>query len=362
MRTIYREGHVVRLIDQTRLPADLHVLDCATCEALCDAVRRMQIRGAPALGVAAAYAMALAGQEAPFGWATFVAHMDRAADLVKGTRPTAVNLSWGVQLALDVVARASAKDVATLRADLWQLADDLAEADVATNQLLGDTGSRLLADGSRILTHCNTGSLATVDWGTALGVVRSAHRAGKALHVYVDETRPFLQGSRLTAWELEQEGIPYTIITDSMAGYLMAQEEVDLCIVGADRIAACGDVANKIGTYSLAVLAHAHGVPFYVAAPTSTIDLNTPNGAAIPIEERDPSEVLGFGGLRVAPLGAHARHPAFDVTPSRYVTAIITEAGILHPPYLQSLADALKTKSDAAGRPAIAGGRPLEDA
>lgn len=233
---------------------------------------------------------------------------------------------------------------AGVRAALWDLADGLAMADIETNQRLGAHGARLIPPRARILTHCNTGSLATVGWGTALGVVRSAHQAGTPLHVYVDETRPFLQGSRLTAWELEGEGIPYTVITDNMAGYFMARAEIDLCIVGADRIAASGDLANKIGTYTLAVLAQVHHLPFYVAAPTSTIDLTIETGAEIPIEERDPSEVLAFAGVRVAPTGAHARHPAFDVTPSRYVTAFITEAGVLRPPYQEALARAVRER------------------
>jgi methylthioribose-1-phosphate isomerase len=227
------------------------------------------------------------------------------------------------------------------RTAVWQLADHLAEADIAVNRQMGAHGATLIPDGARVLTHCNTGSLATVDWGTALGAVRSAHEAGKQLHVLVDETRPFLQGSRLTAWELQQTGIPYTVITDNMAGWLMAQGEVDLCIVGADRIAACGDVANKIGTYSLAVLAHAHDIPFYVAAPTSTIDLSIDSGSEIPIEERDPGEVLAFGGVRVAPDGATARHPAFDVTPARFVSAIVTEHGVHRAPYETTLAAAV---------------------
>lgn len=357
MRTIYRDGLVVKLIDQTLLPLELRIVDCETSEALCNAVRRMQIRGAPALGVAAVYAMALAAQEAPVDAAGFAAHMDAAAERVTSTRPTAVNLSWGVHRALELLSLRKDGDTASLRTRLWDLADELADADVATNQQMGEHGASLLRPDARILTHCNTGSLAAVDWGTALGVVRSAHRGGTPVHVYVDETRPFLQGSRLTAWELEQEGIPYTIITDNMAGYLMAQREVDLCIVGADRIAACGDVANKIGTYSLAVLAQAHGVPFYVAAPISTVDLTTPTGAEIPIEERDPAEVLAFGGVRVAPRGAKARHPAFDVTPGRYVTAIITEEGVLYPPYDRSLADACAHAArnrDQSGQTALA--------
>jgi methylthioribose-1-phosphate isomerase len=341
MRTISRDGRVVHLIDQTRLPHETIDVACATVDALCEAIRSMRIRGAPALGVAGAYAIALAAEAAPESREAFAEALARSADQVRGTRPTAVNLAWGVDRALTASRAASDAGVPAVRAALWRLADRLADEDVAANQRMGAHGAALIPDGARILTHCNTGSLATVDWGTALGVVRSAHRDGKRLHVLVDETRPFLQGSRLTAWELQREGVPYTVITDSMAGALMARGEVDMCLVGADRVAACGDVANKIGTYTVAVLAQAHGLPFYVAAPTSTIDLAIETGAAIPIEERDPAEVLGFAGIRVAPDGAAARHPAFDVTPARFVSAIITERGVLRAPYGPALADAV---------------------
>jgi methylthioribose-1-phosphate isomerase len=341
MRTIYRDGNVVKLIDQTRLPHEVFIVDCETAASLCESIRSMRIRGAPALGVAAAYAMALGSEEAPDRTEPFRAHMESVADLIRATRPTAVNLFWGVGQALGTARDAAYAGVESARAALWELADRLADEDVELNQRMGANGAELIPDGARVLTHCNAGALATVDWGTALGVLRSAHRAGKRLHVYVDETRPFLQGSRLTAWELQQEGIPYTVIADNMSGHLMARGEIDLAIVGADRIAACGDVANKIGTYTVAVLAHAHGLPFYVAAPTSTIDLTTETGAEIPIEERDPTEVLEFAGVRVAPVGAAARHPAFDVTPSQYVSAIITEHGVLRAPYELSLQEAV---------------------
>ena len=337
MRTIYRDGKVVKLIDQTRLPQELSIVDCTTAAELCTTIRSMQIRGAPALGVAAAYAMALGGEEAPERMEGFLAHMESVADLVRATRPTAVNLFWGVSQALAAVRDDAFQGVDRARGNLWKLADRLADEDVELNRRLGAHGADLIPDGARVLTHCNAGALATVDWGTALGVLRSAQQAGKRVHVYVDETRPFLQGSRLTAWELQQYEIPYTVIADNMAGHLMARGEIDLAIVGADRVAACGDVANKVGTYTLAVLAHAHGLPFYVAAPTSTIDLMTETGEEIQIEERDPTEVLEFAGVRVAPEGAAARHPAFDVTPSRYVTAIITEHGVLRGPYDDSL-------------------------
>ncbi len=342
MRTIFRDGNVVKLIDQTRLPQEVSVVDCATAASLCDAIRTMRIRGAPALGVAAAYAMALGAAEAPDRTEPFLAHVEAVAELIRATRPTAVNLFWGVAQGLTAAREGAYAGVEAARSALWELADRLADEDVARNQRLGSHGAELVPDGARVLTHCNAGALATVDWGTALGVLRSAHRSGKGLHVFVDETRPFLQGSRLTAWELQQEGIPYTVIADNMSGHLMARGEIDMAVVGADRIAACGDVANKIGTYTVAVLAQAHGLPFYVAAPTSTIDLTTETGAEIPIEERNPTEVLEFAGVRVAPEGATARHPAFDVTPSRYVTAIITEQGVLRAPYEESLALAVR--------------------
>jgi methylthioribose-1-phosphate isomerase len=353
MRTIYRDGNVVKLIDQTRLPLEVSIVDCGTAASLCESIRSMRIRGAPALGVAAAYAMALGGQEAPDRTEPFLVHMEDVANVIRATRPTAVNLFWGVAQALDTAREGAYDGVDAARSALWELADRLADADVDLNQRMGAFGSDLIPDGARVLTHCNAGALATVDWGTALGVLRSAHRSGKHLHVYVDETRPFLQGSRLTAWELQQEGILYTVISDNMSGHLMARGEIDLAIVGADRIAACGDVANKIGTYTVAVLAHVHGLPFYVAAPTSTIDLTTETGDEIPIEERDQIEVLECAGVRVTPEGAAARHPAFDVTPSRYVSAIITEQGVLRSPYKESLAQAVAAATQPTGGPLL---------
>ncbi|HZT07819.1 MAG TPA: S-methyl-5-thioribose-1-phosphate isomerase [Chloroflexota bacterium] len=348
VRTIARRGTTVELIDQTQLPSAMVTVTCQTHEDLCAAIRSMRIRGAPALGVAAAYAMALGSEGAPEQPELFLNHMTAVADEIRATRPTAVNLFWGVERALKAARTVGDRGAPSTRAALWALADHLAEEDVATNRRLGDHGAALVPDGARVLTHCNAGALATVGWGTALGVIRSAVQQGTNLHVFVDETRPFLQGARLTAWELAQDQIPYTLITDNMAGHFMARGEIDLCIVGADRIAACGDVANKIGTYALAVLAQAHGIPFYVAAPTTTIDLSIETGSEIPIEERDPSEVVAFHGVRVAPDGAAARHPAFDVTPSRYVTAIITEAGIARSPYEEALAWAVNTAASAS--------------
>jgi methylthioribose-1-phosphate isomerase len=247
-----------------------------------------------------------------------------------------------VDRALGVADVALADGVAAARAALLTLAERLREEDVALNRRMGAHGATLVPDEARVLTHCNAGALATAGYGTALGVVRGAVASGKRLHVYVDETRPFLQGARLTAWELHAEGIPLTLITDNMAGHFMARGQIDLVVVGADRIAANGDVANKIGTYSVAVLAHAHGIPFYVAAPTSTVDLSLASGETIPIEERSAAEVTHFAGRRVAPEGIDVAHPAFDVTPHRYVTAIVTERGVLRPPYGPALAEAVR--------------------
>jgi methylthioribose-1-phosphate isomerase len=341
----YADG-AVRLLDQTRLPTEVVVCECHTAAELAAAIRTMQVRGAPAIGIAAAYALALGAREYPGeDPAAFRAHLERVAAEVRATRPTAVNLFWAVTRALAVADAALPRGVPAARAALLAFAERLRAEDVAINRQLGAHGAALVPDGARVLTHCNAGALATGGYGTALGVIRAAVEAGRRVHVWVDETRPFLQGARLTAWELQADGIPLTLITDNMAGYFMARGEVDLVVVGADRIAANGDVANKIGTYSVAVLAHAHGIPFYVAAPLSTVDLSLPDGTAIPIEERAPSEVTHLAGQRIAPEGVAAANPAFDVTPARYVTAIITECGVLRPPY----EEALRAAAAAAG-------------
>jgi methylthioribose-1-phosphate isomerase len=338
----YADG-AVRLIDQTLLPTEVVVRECRTAAELAEAIRAMRVRGAPALGVAAAYAMALGAREyAGDDPAGFRAQLAAVAEQVRATRPTAVNLFWGVDRALGVADVTLADGVVAAREALLALAERLREEDVALNRQMGAHGASLVPDEARVLTHCNAGALATAGYGTALGVIRGAVAAGKRLHVYVDETRPFLQGARLTAWELHAEGIPLTLITDNMAGHFMARGQIDLVVVGADRIAANGDVANKIGTYSVAVLAHAHGIPFYVAAPTSTVDLTLASGEAIPIEERSAAEVTHFAGRRVAPEGIDVAHPAFDVTPHRYVTAIVTERGVLRPPYGPALAEAVR--------------------
>ena len=320
----WRVGHV-RLIDQRRLPGRLVFLDCRSVDDLVDAIQTLAVRGAPALGAAGAYGVALAASTLPTKRA-----VRAAAQKIARARPTAVNLATGVDHALAAYEAGGAE--AALAA-----ADDLAHDDVVRNRALGAHGASLVPEQARVLTHCNTGALACVGYGTALGVIRAAAEAGRSPRVWVDETRPLLQGARLTMFELDRLQIDATLIADSAAASLMGAGAVDLVIVGADRIAANGDVANKVGTYSLAVLAHHHGLPFYVAAPTSTIDLATPDGDAISIEERDPGEVRAFGGREVAPAGAAVRNPACDVTPARLVTAIITEVGVARRPYGRSL-------------------------
>jgi methylthioribose-1-phosphate isomerase len=297
----------------------------------------MAIRGAPAIGVAAALGLALAVRRSDAQGDALAAEFDRACDLLAATRPTAVNLFWAIERMRGRFAREAPSGIARVRAALLEEALAIEEEDLAACRSLGDLGAALIPPGARLLTHCNAGALATAGYGTALGVIRSAARDGKVKNVFADETRPYLQGARLTAWELTREGIPTTLIADNMAGHLMSRAEVDAVIVGADRIAANGDVANKIGTYTLAVLAHENGVPFYVAAPVSTIDLATPSGAGIPIEERAAEEVTHHAGRRLAPEGVAVRNPAFDVTPHRYVTAIVCERGVARPPYERSL-------------------------
>jgi methylthioribose-1-phosphate isomerase len=362
-RTVEWRDGAVRLIDQRELPGRLVFVDCRTVEELCDAISSLAVRGAPALGAAGGYGVALACRLAAGGVggnggvvadggggrgdpaAAVVRAAGEAAGRLIATRPTAVNLAWGARRVLAVADAAAASGASThdvARAALDE-AERLAAEDVADNRALGHHGAALVPDGARVLTHCNAGALACVGYGTALGVIRAAAEAGKAPRVWVDETRPVLQGARLTAWELDRLGIAATLVADVMAGSLMASGDVDLVVVGADRVAANGDVANKIGTYSLAVLAAHHGVPFYVAAPTSTIDLATPTGAAIPVEERSPDEVRRVGGARLAPEGFSALNRAFDVTPAELVTAVVTELGVARPPYdksLRRLADA----------------------
>jgi methylthioribose-1-phosphate isomerase len=345
MRTLEFDANarVLTLVDQTRLPRETRWVACRTAEDVAHAIRSMQVRGAPAIGVAAAYGLALAAlADTARDCSAFMAVLEDAANLLGQTRPTAVNLQWALDRVLLHTRKTAEKEgVEAARQAVVTLADQMADEDVAVNRRMGAFGLDLVPSGASILTHCNAGALATVDYGTALGVVRAAHEAGRGIHVYVDETRPFLQGARLTAWELQQLGVPMTLITDSMAGHFMSRGKVDLVIVGADRIAANGDVANKIGTYSVAVLAHENGIPFYVAAPLSTVDLSLTSGADIPIEERSSREVTELGGTPIAPDGIQAAHPAFDVTPARLVTAVVTERGVLRPPFEASLAAAV---------------------
>jgi methylthioribose-1-phosphate isomerase len=298
----------------------------------------MVVRGAPAIGVAAAFGMVLgAGKIKTKNYPSFLKEMDRIGDRLIATRPTAVNLCWAVERCKKVVTENRGESVDKIRSLLEREAVRIMNEDIAANRAMGRLGQTLIPDEASILTHCNAGALATAGYGTALGVIRAACEAGKKVHVFVDETRPFLQGARLTAWELMKEKIPCTLIADNMAGSLMAKGKIDLAIVGADRIAATGDAANKIGTYSLAVLCRAHRLSFYVAAPLSTIDLKTRTGKDIPIEERSPEEVATAGGTRVAPRGARIYNPAFDVTPHRYIRAIITEKGIVQKPFARNL-------------------------
>jgi methylthioribose-1-phosphate isomerase len=332
--TVRWDDGAVVMLDQRRLPGEEHYLRCADHHQVAAAIRDMAIRGAPAIGVAAALGLALAARQA--GGTREAAFATACAEL-GATRPTAVNLFWAIDRMRRRFDRERGRDPALLAEALLEEAQAILSEDLAACRRLGDLGADLLPAGARLLTHCNAGALATAGYGTALGVIRSAARRGRVARVYADETRPYLQGARLTAWELMQDGIPTTLIADSMAGHLMSRGEVDAVVVGADRIARNGDVANKIGTYTLAVLARENGVPFYVAAPLSTVDLATPDGAAIPIEERPPDEVTHHGGRRLAPPGVGVRNPAFDVTPGRYVAAIVTEAGIARAPYAESL-------------------------
>jgi len=330
---------VLEMIDQRVLPARFDRLAYDSAAGVAEGIRSMVVRGAPAIGCAAAYGVALEarrGRELPAGG--FHAALEAGFAVLGASRPTAVNLRWALEQMRAELAALSGAAPGVIADRLLDAAHRLLAADVAANRAMGAHGAALLRDGMRVLTHCNAGALATGGHGTALGVIRSAVAAGKRLAVIADETRPFLQGARLTAWEMLQEGIPVTLITDNMAGHLMQQGQVDAVIVGADRVAANGDFANKIGTYMVAVLAHRHRIPFYVAAPLSTIDRRLADGAGIPIEERDGDEVRGFGALRWAPADVPVRNPAFDVTPADLVTALITEQGVVHAPTTAGIA------------------------
>ncbi|MBU1741105.1 MAG: S-methyl-5-thioribose-1-phosphate isomerase [Proteobacteria bacterium] len=338
-RTIYWEDGACVMIDQRKLPRQVKYNRYRSLPRVIEAIRNMVIRGAPAIGCAAAYGMYLGARSIRTSdLDAFRRRFDEKCGQMNAARPTAVNLAWAVDRMRALAHDDQWTSVADLKDALLNEAHTITAEDEAICRQLGKNGAALLRDGSRVLTHCNTGALATAGYGTALGVIRAAVEAGKRIEVLADETRPFLQGLRLTAWELMADSIPVTVITDSMAGALMARERIDAVVVGADRIAANGDVANKIGTYSVAVLARYHKIPLYVAAPMSTVDFRTPNGQGIPIEQRDPGEVLGCGGRRLGPDEARALNPAFDVTPHRLVAAIITEQGVARPPYKKSLA------------------------
>jgi methylthioribose-1-phosphate isomerase len=349
--TIEWTDDAVVMIDQRKLPASEVYVSCTTAQEVAKAIRTMVIRGAPAIGVAAAMGIALGMRRSKAtGTKQFVTEFQKLCDLMAATRPTAVNLFWAIEQMKQTVAVAAqggcSVDEITQR--LEAAARRIHDDDVQSCRDMGAHGATLVPQDARILTHCNAGALATAGYGTALGVIRAAVAQGKNVAVLADETRPFLQGARLTAWELVRDGIKTTVITDNMAGSMMRLGDVDLVVVGADRIAANGDVANKIGTYSVAVLAREHDIPFYVAAPLSTIDLDTPDGSRIPIEQRSDREVTHVGSSRLTPEGAQIRNPAFDVTPAKYITAIVTERGIARAPYGDSLAQLVN-----GGTPAV---------
>ena len=328
----------VRFIDQTRLPTEEVYVTCTTHEQVADVIRNMVVRGAPAIGVSAAMGIALGVKNSKAETSgELKKDFDRICDIIGKTRPTAVNLFWAIQRMSDKFETLRVRPVPQIRQALIEEAQRMHAEDIAANQAMGRHGATLLPASGGVLTHCNAGALATCGYGTALGVIRAAVEQGKKIHVYADETRPFLQGSRLTAWELMKDGIPTTVISDNMAGAMMLQGKIGAIVVGADRIAANGDVANKIGTYSVAVLAKEHGIPFYVAAPFSTIDMQTSEGSKIPIEQRSAREVTHIAGKQMVPEGVGVENPAFDVTPAKYVTAIITERGVARAPYGDSL-------------------------
>lgn len=334
MKSLEWLGNQLLILNQTQLPLKEEYREARSYLEVAEAIKNMEIRGAPAIGVAAAYGFVLGAMEFQGNIEELPEHMKKVRTALEGTRPTAVNLFWALRKMEDKFRELQSNaELDEITRGLLAEANNMADDDRRMNRLIGEHGNTLVPERVNILTHCNTGSLATVEYGTALGIIRAAHETGKKVHVYTGETRPFLQGARLTAWELLQEQIPLTLITDSMAGFLMQQGKVDMVIVGADRIAANGDTANKIGTYSLAVLASAHEIPFYVAAPTSTIDLKISTGNDIPVEERDGKEVRSVMGVTVVPENVNVYNPAFDITPAKYITAIITEKGIISSPY-----------------------------
>ena len=351
--TIEWQDDAVVMIDQRKLPASEIYVSCKTAQEVAKAIKTMVIRGAPAIGVAAAMGIALGMQRSKAtGTKQFAVEFQKLCDLMAATRPTAVNLFWAIERMKRVFADAAqgGRSVEEIKERLAAEARRIHDEDVESCRTMGAFGAELVPQEARILTHCNAGALATAGYGTALGVIRAAAERGKKVAVIADETRPFLQGARLTAWELVKDGIDTTVITDNMSASMMRLGQVDLVVVGADRIAANGDVANKIGTYGVAVLAKEHGIPFYVAAPVSTIDLDTSDGSKIPIEERDEREVTHVGPNRLTPEGARIRNPAFDVTPAKYVTAIITERGVARAPYHETLAALVSGQSAVGSR------------
>jgi methylthioribose-1-phosphate isomerase len=330
----------VVFIDQTKLPTEEVYVTCTTHQQVADVIRNMVVRGAPAIGVAAAMGIALGVKNSKAeNAADLKKDFDQICEAIRQTRPTAVNLFWAIRRMKEKFESLSSRSIAQIQQGLIEESQRMHAEDIAANQAMGRHGATLMPSSGGVLTHCNAGALATAGYGTALGVIRAAVEAGKKIHVYADETRPFLQGSRLTAWELMKDGIPTTVISDNMAGVMMQQGKIGAIVVGADRIAANGDVANKVGTYTVAILAKEHGIPFYVAAPISTVDLETPDGSKIPIEQRNKKEVTHIAGKQMVPNGVEIENPAFDVTPAKYVTAIITEHGIARAPYKESLGE-----------------------
>ncbi|RME65224.1 MAG: S-methyl-5-thioribose-1-phosphate isomerase [Caldilineae bacterium] len=343
MRTVYWEDNQVKMIDQRLLPGEFVIASFDTVEGVARSIKEMYVRGAPAIGATAAFGMALAARKSTAADRDgLLADLRQAKEILDAARPTAVNLTWATQRLLNRAERASTTDVDALRQLLLEEAQRLADEDVEINRRMGFNGAAVIPDGANLLHHCNTGALATVDFGTALGVVYACQEQGKKIHVWVDETRPRLQGARLTAWELMRAEVPMHLIADNAAGHLMRTGQVDVVIFGADRVAANGDVANKIGTYKLAVVAKENGIPVYCVAPTSTIDLSLAHGDLIPIEERGPEEVTQIGAKPIAPEGVPVYNPAFDVTPHRYITGIVTEEGICYPPFTESLRAAVE--------------------
>ncbi len=338
--TIEWKNGIVSMLDQTKLPIEVVYFDCKTYQDVAKGIKDLIIRGAPAIGVAAAMGIALGVKDIKANdFAGFYNEMEKICNHIGSTRPTAVNLFWAIERMKKVATANKEKPVNAIKDILFEESNRVLTEDIAANMAMGKHGSHFIKTGDTILTHCNAGALATAGYGTALGVIRAAKEEGKEIKVFADETRPVLQGARLTAWELMEDGIHVTLITDNMAGYFMKKGMINLCVVGADRIARNGDAANKIGTYSVAVLAKEHGIPFYVAAPVSTIDFNIPSGDHIPIEERNPSEVSNvFGKVQIAPAKVNIANPAFDVTPAKYIAAIITEKGAFKPEDIYTLA------------------------